>query len=68
MSSESQINANRANAKKSTGPRTIEGKNIARFNATRHGVTGQIFALIPADEKKFNALEEGFMRDRKSVV
>ena len=68
MASDAQNNANRANAQKSTGPRTIEGKNIARFNATRHGITGQIFALIPADEKKFNALEEGFMRSLKPVT
>src|SRR5260221_5413164 len=36
MASESQNRANRENAKKSTGPRTAEGKAIARRNATTH--------------------------------
>jgi hypothetical protein len=30
--------ANRANAQKSTGPRSVEGKAIAARNATRHGI------------------------------
>jgi hypothetical protein len=38
MTSSSQIRANRANAKRSTGPRTIEGKSRASRNAVRHGL------------------------------
>ena len=37
MSSEKQIKANRANARRSTGPRTLKGKAISRLNARRHG-------------------------------
>ena len=37
MISDKQIAANRANAKRSTGPKTAEGKNVARLNAVRHG-------------------------------
>jgi len=48
MATEAQTNANRQNSRKSTGPRTEAGKNIARFNALRHGLTGHIFAVIPA--------------------
>lgn len=29
--------ANRANARRSTGPKTLEGKNRVRFNGLRHG-------------------------------
>jgi hypothetical protein len=38
MTAERQIAANRANAQKSTGPRTAEGKAISSRNATRHGL------------------------------
>ena len=37
MTSEAQIEANRRNAKKSTGPRTESGKALARYNAVRQG-------------------------------
>jgi hypothetical protein len=37
MSSPAQIAANRANALRSTGPRTPEGKSISRRNALAHG-------------------------------
>jgi len=38
MASPAQIAANRANARKSTGPRTAEGKRASRRNALRHGL------------------------------
>jgi hypothetical protein len=43
--SEAQLAANRANALKSTGPRTPEGKNISRLNGTRHRVTQQVMIM-----------------------
>ena len=54
MASEAQIRANRANAQKSTGPRTPEGKARASQNATKHGFSAdlslanenQVFAAI----------------------
>ena len=37
---EAQIRANQANARKSTGPKTDEGKQASRANAYKHGLTG----------------------------
>ena len=38
MATKAQINANRENSKKSTGPRTAEGKAAASQNAFKHGL------------------------------
>ena len=40
MATERQIAANRANAKKSTGPKTAAGKIRSSHNAFRHGLSG----------------------------
>jgi hypothetical protein len=58
MSSEAKIEANRRNARKSTGPRTERGKERARLNALRHGLTAK--QLVSVDEDfgdfaRFNA-------------
>ena len=37
MCSEAKLTANRLNAKKSTGPRTLEGKAVVAQNALKHG-------------------------------
>jgi hypothetical protein len=42
MASEQQIAANRRNAQKSTGPRSVEGKKCASRNAYRHGLAAAI--------------------------
>ena len=47
--SEAQLAANQANAQKSTGPRTPEGKNISRLNGLRHHVTQQVM-IMPEPE------------------
>ena len=39
MASEKQIAANRANAKRSTGPKTFAGKMASSCNAYRHGLS-----------------------------
>jgi len=51
MATEAQIEANRCNALKSTGPRTENGKKVTRLNAYRHGLTGQI-EVVTRDEKE----------------
>lgn len=42
MASEKQIAANRANAKKSTGPKTAAGKAKSSRNALRHGLSSPL--------------------------
>lgn len=37
MTSAKQVEANRANARRSTGPRSTAGKEIAKLNAVKHG-------------------------------
>ena len=36
--SQKKIESNRRNARKSTGPKTLEGKSAVRFNALKHGI------------------------------
>ena len=54
MTSYRQINANRRNALKSTGPKTEAGKQVSRCNAARHGLTAEtvIGALEDAEDYK----------------
>jgi hypothetical protein len=42
MASERQIAANRANAQKSTGPKTVAGRLKSSRNAFRHGLSAQL--------------------------
>jgi hypothetical protein len=47
--SEARIRANQANAQKSTGPRTTEGKEISRANSLKHGMTGAGVVMVEAE-------------------
>jgi hypothetical protein len=42
LATERQIRANRANARLSTGPRTLAGKQKSSRNAYRHGLSGPL--------------------------
>ena len=63
MATQAQINANRANAKKSTGPQTPEGKAAARKNALRHGLQAKILLTASEDEEKFNSLVDDLVAE-----
>jgi hypothetical protein len=56
MASEKQEQANRANAKRSTGPKTAVGKAQSRMNACKHGLTAQNIVIGDEDPKNFDRL------------
>jgi len=63
MATEAQTYANRENAKKSTGPRTAEGKARSSRNSLVHGMTSGKFLPPDADSNEFFQLLDAF-RDR----
>jgi hypothetical protein len=50
MATPAQINANRLNARKSTGPRSDEGKAASRFNALKHAASARSMVIPGEDE------------------
>lgn len=55
MPSQKQLEANRRNAIRSTGPKTVEGKARSSRNNLRHGLTGQITVLPSEDREAHDA-------------
>ena len=68
IASEARIAANRANALKSTGPRTAEGKERSRANALKHGLTGEGVALSIEDAEAIEARIAGMEADYRPVT
>jgi hypothetical protein len=57
MTSFRQIEANRRNARLSTGPLTEEGKRRSRLNAVRHGLTAETLIDALEDAEGYAAFE-----------
>jgi hypothetical protein len=58
------VTANRANARKSTGPKTPAGKAVAARNATRHAILqGNLLATQDEDAGALEALREAFLSE-----
>ena len=53
--SQKQIRANRMNALKSTGPKTPEGKRVARWNALKHGLLSKEVVIKTGGGKESGA-------------
>jgi hypothetical protein len=63
MTSERQNAANRRNAQRSTGPRTVNGKQQTRRNAVRHGLTAETVIGVLEDPAEYGAFEAAIVAD-----
>lgn len=71
MATEKQIEANRRNAKKSTGPKTEEGKAVASQNSLTHGLTvsrvSKRILIADEDREGFEAFREDMLSEYSPV-
>ena len=67
MASQKQIDANRANAQQSTGPKTPEGKAASSLNALKHGLTAKHAILHFEEAKLFNQTLQAFLDQLQPV-
>jgi hypothetical protein len=65
MRKEIRAEINRANAQKSTGPKTIEGKQRSSMNACKHNLTGQSLILQEDETEAYNRLTTALLLDLK---
>ena len=63
MTSLRQIESNRRNGLKSTGPKTEAGKEQSRRNATRHGLTAETVVEILEDAEDYKGFEANIIAD-----
>lgn len=61
MSTAAQTTANRVNAQFSTGPKTPEGIEACKHNATKHGLTSKQIVTKGEDPDAFDALRAGLI-------
>jgi hypothetical protein len=67
MSTQKQIEANRLNALKSTGPKSDEGKAKSSMNALRHGLTAEQAVLPHENEEEYEKIREGLLESYAPV-
>ena len=54
MATKAQNAANRRNSRKSTGPRTPEGKSKSSMNSVKHGLTAKQVVIPGEDPSEFD--------------
>ena len=62
MASKKQLEANKANAKRSTGPKSQLGKTRSRLNSWKHGLTAETLIIGGEDEARFKELRAELMQ------
>ena len=67
MASVAQIEANRLNAQKSTGPRTPEGKERASRNAVKHGLLAEQVVIHGEDPAEFDGYRDRMLGELAPV-
>jgi hypothetical protein len=60
MATFAQIEANRRNAEKSGGPRSLQGKSVSKFNALKSGIYAQSQVIPGEDAAELEALAESY--------
>jgi hypothetical protein len=68
MATERQLVANRSNARKSTGPKTPEGKAVVRLNALWYGYRAETLVLPGEDGEEFRQLQEEVVTQYEPAV
>ncbi|MEN6577309.1 MAG: hypothetical protein ABFD90_13275 [Phycisphaerales bacterium] len=63
MATIAQVQANRLNARKSTGPRTPEGKERASRNALTHGLLAREVVIAGEDPEEFELYRERMLEE-----
>jgi hypothetical protein len=63
MTSRRQLRANRLNALRSTGPRSLQGKLRSRTNAIRHGLTAETVISVLEDAAEYEAFQAAILSD-----
>lgn len=67
MASAAQIAANQANARRSTGPRTAEGKAASARNSASHGLCSKDFVILEGEEQEFSDFMDALQADIQPV-
>ena len=62
-----KVLANRNNAKKSTGPRTENGKAWAKRNAVKHGLRAEHIITVCENKKEFEELKDQFVKELQPI-
>jgi len=63
MSTQPQIQANRLNAQKSTGPKTQKGKQIVAQNALKHGLSARHDVIVTESQADFDLHRDSLLEE-----